>query len=240
MKENINSIIYKLFLFASIIVLVFAVIESSRIENNIFKVDEIIISGCNLIKEESLEKQFSYLINKNIYSLNSNDIEAKILENEFISSVNIIKVYPRTIILDIIEISPIGIFKSNNTNFLVDNNNNGFLCSSSMSNSIHAPELQSDGRLNLKNIFNSNEYRILHHIHNNDPELFSVIKNIRSNNNNIIIATTMNSWISFNKNHYIEQAKHIFNFLNEMKGYDNYEYIKFSHLDVIVKERKEI
>ena len=90
-------------------------------------VDKIIINGCNLVKEESIEKQFSYLINKNIYSLNLDDIKTKILEDEFISSVNLIKIYPRTIVLDIVEISPIGIFKSNNTYFLIDNNNNGRL-----------------------------------------------------------------------------------------------------------------
>ena len=236
MKENINNIIYKLLLFTSTIFLVFSVVDLAGKENNIFKVDQIIISGCNLIKEESLEKQFSYLINKNIYSLNSDDIENKILENEFISSVNLIKVYPRTIILDVIEISPIGIFKSNNTNFLVDNNNNGFLCSSSVSSSINVPELQSDGELNIKNIFDSNEYKILHHAFNNVPAFFNVIKTIKSSNDNIIV-NTMNSWISFDKNHYMEQANYISDFLNNM---NSYEYIKFSHLDVIVKNRNRI
>ena len=236
MKENINNIIYKLLLFTSISFLVFGIIDSIGKENNIFRVDQIIISGCDLTKEESLEKQFSYLINKNIYSLDLDDIENKILENEFISSVNLIKVYPKTIILDIIEISPIGIFKSNNTNFLVDNNNNGFLCSSNISSSINVPELESDGELNIKNIFNSNEYRILHYIFNNTPAFFHVIKTIKSNDDNIIVKT-MNSWISFDKNHYIEQTNYISIFLNNM---NNYEYIKFSHLDVIVKSRNTI
>ena len=167
MKENINNIIYKLFLLTTVIALFFGSIEGVRTENNIFKIDEIIISGCNLVKEESLEKQFAYLINKKIYSLNVDDIKTKILENEFISSVNLIKVYPRTIILDIMEISPIGIFKSNNTNFLIDNNNNGFLCSSNIFNSLNVPKLQSNKNINIQNIFNSSEYKMLQHVFNN-------------------------------------------------------------------------
>lgn len=239
MKENINNIIYKLFLLTTVAVLFFGSIETVRTENNIFKVNKILINGCNLVKEESLEKQFSYLINKNIYSINLDDIKTKILEDEFISSVNLIKIYPRTIILDIVEISPIGIFKSNNTNFLIDNNSNGFLCNSNISNSVHVPELQSIKNIDIENIFNSSEYKMLQHIFSNHLKLFNIIKSIRSNDKNIIINTT-NFWISFDREHYIQQANHISNFFDYTNDVNHYEYIKFSHLDIIVKDKTAI
>jgi len=238
-QENINNIIYKLFLLTTVTVLFIGCIETIRTESTVFKVDKIIISGCNLVKKESLEKQFSYLINKNIYFLDVNDIKTKILDNDFISSVNLIKIYPRIIIIDVIEISPIGIIKSNNTNFLIDNNNNGFLCSSNIYNSVYVPELESHGNIDMENIFNSNEYKILQHIFDNHSKLFNMIKSIRSNEKNIIV-DTMNFWISFDNEHYIQQANYISQFLDYTNNKNNYEYIKFSHLDIIVKDKVTI
>ena len=46
-----------------------------------------------------------------------------------------------------------------------------------------------------------------------------MIKTIKSNDDNIIVKT-MNSWISFDKNHYIEQTNYISDFLNDMNNYE--------------------
>ena len=239
MKENINIILYKLLLASTAIILLFGSINKLFSNNSIFKIDRLIISGCNLVNEESIEKQFSFIKDENIFSLNIDDIESKITSNEFIASVNIVKVFPSTIILDLIEISPIGLLKINNTNFLVDNNNNGFLCSANISNAIHIPELRSNGTITKKNIFTSNEYKVLNHIFTTNQKLFNIIDYISLKNNQIVVST-IKSEIIFDKAHYLRQIDYVSDFLEYANIYNNYKYIKFSHLDVIIKEKDVI
>ena len=239
MKENINIILYKLLLATTAIILLIGSINKLFSDNSTFKIDRLIISGCNLVKKESIENQFSFIKDKNIFSLNMDDMKSKIISNEFIASANIIRVLPSTIILDLIEISPIGLLKINNMNFLVDNNNNGFLCSANISNAIHIPELRSNGSITEKNIFSSNEYKVLNHIFATNQKLFNIVDFISSKNNQIIVGT-IKSKIIFDKAHYLQQIDHVSNLLEYANIYNNYKYIKFSHLDVIVKEKDVI
>jgi len=238
-KENINIIFYKLLLAGTVIILFAGSIDKLLSDNSTFKIDRLIISGCSLIKEESIKNQFSFIKNKNIFTLNIDDIESKIISNEFIASVNIVKVFPSTIILDLIEISPIGLLKVNNTNFLVDNNNNGFQCSSNISNAIHIPEIESNGNITAENIFSSNEYKVLDHIFSTNQKLFNMVDYVSTNNDQIVV-NIAKSKIIFDSPHYVEQIDHITEFLNYANTYNKYKYIKFSHLDVIVKEKDVI
>ena len=239
MKENINIIFYKLLLVGTVIILFVGSIDKLLSDNSTFKIDRLIISGCNLIKEESIKNQFSFIKNKNIFSLDIDHIKSKITSNEFIASVNIVKVFPSTIILDLIEISPIGLLKVNNTTFLVDNNNSGFQCSSNISNAIHIPEIKSNGDITAENIFSSNEYKVLEHIFSTNQKLFNMVDYIITNNDQIVV-NIAKSKIIFDSPHYVEQIDHISKFLDYKNTYNKYKYIKFSHLDVIVKEKDVI
>jgi len=59
-------------------------------------------------------------------------------------------------------------------------------------------------------------------------------------NPSLIVLDTMNFWISFDNEHYIQQANYISQFLDYTNNKNNYEYIKFSHLDIIVKDKVTI
>jgi len=239
MKENIDKILYKLLILGTVLMISYGAIDQFIGENNIFKIDKVIISGCNLIELESIENQFSFIKDKNILSLNVDDIEMKLENYDFIETAKLIKVYPSTIIIDIIEISPIGIYNYNNNNLLVDSNSNGFLCSSNISSSIHVPEIKIQNEINFENIFNTHQYKALKQIHNTNPKLFYQIKSITGINDKILVNTQM-SKISFNKAHYILQINNLNKLLMHSDEYQNFNYIKFSHLDIVVNERGSI
>mgnify|MGYP001231606646 CR=1 FL=1 len=239
MKENIDKILFKLLILGTALIIIFGAVDQFIGENNIFKIDKVIISGCNLIELESIENQFSFIKDKNIFSLNIDDIELKLENYDFIESAKLIKVYPSTVIIDIIEISPIGIYKYNNNNLLVDSNSNGFLCSSSISSSIHVPEIKIQEEINFENIFNTYQYKTIKQIHETNPKLFYQIKSISDINDEILVNTQM-SKILFNKAHYILQINHLNKLLMHSDEYQNFNYIKFSHLDIVVNERGSI
>ena len=104
MKKNIDKILYKLLILGTTLMITFGAIEQFIGENNIFIIDKVIISGCNLIDQKSIENLFSFIQDKNIFSLNIHDIELKLKNNDFIESAKLIKIYPSTIIIDVIEI----------------------------------------------------------------------------------------------------------------------------------------
>ncbi len=239
MKENIDNILYKLLILGTVLMILYGSVYQFIGENNIFRVDNVIISGCNLIELESIENQFSFIKDKNILSLNIDDIELKLKNYDFIESAKLIKIYPSTVIIDIIEISPIGIYKYNNNNLLVDNNSNGFLCSSNISSSIHVPEIKIQNEINFENIFNTHQYKTLKQIYDTNPKLFYQIKSISDINDEILVNTQL-SKIFFNKAHYILQINHLNKHLMHSDKYQNFNYIKFSHLDIVVHERGSI
>ena len=239
MKENIDKILYKILILGSVLMISYGAVDRLIGKNNIFKIDNVIISGCNLIELESIENQFSFIKDKNILSLNIQDIELKLENYDFIESAKLIKVYPSTVIIDIIEISPIGIYKNNNNNLLVDSNSNGFLCSSNISSSIHVPEIKIQNETNFENIFNTHQYKTIKQIYDTNPKLFYQIKSISDINDEILVITQM-SKILFDKAHYILQINHLNKLLMLSDEYQNYNYIKFSHLDIIVNETGSI
>ena len=239
MKENIDKILYKLLILGTALMITFGAIDQFIGENNIFNIDKVIVSGCNLIDQKSIENQFSFIQDKNIFSLNVDDIELKLKNNDFIESAKFIKIYPSTIIIDVIEISPIGICRYKNNNLLVDSNSNGFLCSSNISSSIHVPEIKIQDKINFENIFKTHQYKIINQIYNTNPQLFHQIISISNIDDEILVDTKI-SKISFNKAHYIPQINHLNKLLVHSGEYQNFNYIKFSHLDIIVNERGAI
>ena len=86
MKENIDKILYKLFILGSALMITFGAIDQFIGESNIFKIDKVIVSGCNLVDQKSIENQFSFIHDKNIFSLNVDYIELKLNNNDFIES----------------------------------------------------------------------------------------------------------------------------------------------------------
>lgn len=235
MKENIDKILYKLLILGTALMITLGAIDQFIGENNIFNIDKVIVSGCNLIDQKSIENQFSFIQDKNIFSLNVHDIELKLKNNDFIESAKLIKVYPSTIIIDVIEISPIGICRYKNNNLLVDSNSNGFLCSSNISSSIHVPEIKIQDKINFENIFKTQQYKTIKQIYDTNPQLFYQIISISDIDEQILVSTKM-SKILFNKAHYIPQINHLNKLLMHSDEYQDFNYIKFSHLDIIVNE----
>mgnify|MGYP003304533187 FL=1 len=70
-------------------------------------------------------------------------------------------------------------------------------------------------------------------------KLFYQIKSITGINDKILVNTQM-SKISFNKAHYILQINNLNKLLMHSDEYQNFNYIKFSHLDIVVNERGSI
>ena len=246
MKDKIHKVLYKILIIASLSILLFGSVEFIYDGNNTFKVNNMLINGCNLIQKKSLyDLYWPHFENKSIFNIDEDKIEAKLLENKFISSVNLIKLLPNTLIFDIIEISPIGIIKINNHNIIVDSNNNKFVLSKSViEKRFQVPELLLNNSLDEEKIFDTVEYEFLNYVFSNYPKLYNRIRSIELSNNHIIIKIK-NCLITLNSQHYLnkKQLKKLSKLIQKNKiNFDDsdYEYIKFALEDVIIKEKESI
>ncbi len=115
------SRVSKIFLF----IVLFFIISSYNPEKNLenikvfLPIKNIIVENNKVINTNKLEKELSFLLKKNIFFIDQLKIGKVILENEFISSIKVKKIYPNTIKIIIVEKIPIAIQVVENKKFYV-------------------------------------------------------------------------------------------------------------------------
>ena len=209
-------------------------------------VDNMIFNGCNLNQKKNLHDLYwAHYANKSIFNIDKKEIESKLLENEFIADVNVIKLLPNTLIFDIIEISPMGMIKSKNHQIIIDNNENAFKLSSSINvQRFGVPEMVFSNDLDEQKIFDTIEYTFLKHIFSKYPQVYNKIKSIKLSNQQIIV-DIKDCLIKFSSHHYLnmKEIKNLSILINNNEiNFRNksYEYIKFTLEGIIIKERESI
>ncbi len=80
--------------------------------NSKFTIKKILVENNSIIDEKILKKKLSFLYEANIFSINSQDINSKIGEIEFIESFEFKKIYPNNIKIKIYERQPIAILQN--------------------------------------------------------------------------------------------------------------------------------
>jgi cell division septal protein FtsQ len=89
----------------------------------IFPIKNIIIENTKTVNPNELKKEFRYLLEKSIFFIDKKIIRKVVLNNEFISSIKIKKIYPNTIKIIVNEEKPIAIQVLGNKKFYVTNEN---------------------------------------------------------------------------------------------------------------------
>ena len=89
-------------------------ISQKKITIKKFKVEEIIIKNNDNIDKQELIKTFSFLYNKDIIFLNSKEIKKKINQKSFIKKLEIKKIFPNKIVIEVFEKKPIAILIDKN------------------------------------------------------------------------------------------------------------------------------
>ena len=84
-----------------------------------FNLKTIVIKNNLLLKDEEIKKLLIPFYNKNLFFLDNNKIKKALMQNSFIESFNIKKIYPSTLIIRIFEKKPIAIlFNKKNKYYL--------------------------------------------------------------------------------------------------------------------------
>ena len=119
MHQRISrKIIIYLFLFT----ILASVNNLKYINLQIFKIDQINISGLDNIDNTNLYESIKNFKNKNIFLVDNFQISKNINSNNFVEEFKVFKEYPSTININIIKTNFLGITKINNIDYLIGSN----------------------------------------------------------------------------------------------------------------------
>jgi cell division septal protein FtsQ len=84
-----------------------------------FIIKTVNVSGSKNIDAEKIKKQFNFLINTSILSIDDNKMNEIVLHNEWIHFININKKFPSAVNINIVEHEPLLIWKKGNNNLII-------------------------------------------------------------------------------------------------------------------------
>lgn len=107
-------------LIAALLLTLFTTISSQIIINfSKFNLEEINIENNTLVEESALKSLLNPFYNKNLISINNNEIGTVLLKNSFIESFKIKKKYPNTLNIVIFEKKPIAILLNKKKKYFI-------------------------------------------------------------------------------------------------------------------------
>ena len=112
----------RFFVGAVLLILFTTFISQKKISINQFKVNEIIFENNEIISDQELREDLSFLYQKNMVFLNSFEIRKKIEKNSFVKRLEIKKIYPSKLIIRVFEKEPIAILVNRQKKFFIGKN----------------------------------------------------------------------------------------------------------------------
>ena len=89
-------------------------------KNFLFKIKNVEIIENQIINKQEIKEKLTDVYGKNIFFVKKNDLEKSLKSIEFLEKIEVKKKYPNTIIIQIYETKPLGIFFKKNQKYLLD------------------------------------------------------------------------------------------------------------------------
>ena len=133
----------------------------SQEKNVFFGVKKIEIKNVYLINKKEIIKKLNQIYDKNILFIKKKEIEEPLKSIDFLEKVEVKKIYPDTIIINVFETKPIGILFKNNTKYILDSSSNLVLFKKKMFNDFF-PSIFGEGAekefVNFFNLLKDNQF----------------------------------------------------------------------------------
>jgi len=101
----------------ALLILLTTITSQQKIVFSKFNIITIEIENNSLLQKKDIKKLLLKIYNKNLIFLNNKEIERALMQNSFVESFKIKKIYPNTLKIEIFEKKPIAILLSNKSKF---------------------------------------------------------------------------------------------------------------------------
>ena len=120
-----------------------------------FIIKTVNVSGSKNTDSEKIKKQFNFLVNSNILSVDHKKMDEVVSQNEWIHFINIKKKFPSTVNVNIVEHEPLVVWKKGNNNLIITKQ---FTLIEKFNLVSYSNQIQAKGNLNiqdLKSLYNA-------------------------------------------------------------------------------------
>ena len=160
--------IYKVFLL--IIALIFlstfnpnTLTQVLNSKNKFFQIKNIIILNNSIIEKSEISKKLNHIYNKNIFSITRDDLEKPLKKIRFLKKIEVKKKYPDTIIVKILETTPVAYLYKDQKKYLLDSSSNLILFENNIDFN-YMPSIFGEGAennfINFLNLLKENNFSI--------------------------------------------------------------------------------
>ena len=160
--------IYKVFLL--IIALIFlstfnpnTLTQVLNSKNKFFQIKNIIILNNSIIEKSEISKKLNHIYNKNIFSITRDDLENPLKKIRFLKKIEVKKKYPDTIIVKILETTPVAYLYKDQKKYLLDSSSNLILFENNIDFN-YLPSIFGEGAennfINFLNLLKENNFSI--------------------------------------------------------------------------------
>jgi cell division protein FtsQ len=188
-----------------------------------FIIKTVNVSGSKNTDSEKIKKQFNFLVNSSILSVDHKKMDEVVSQNEWIHFINIKKKFPSTVNVNIVEHEPLVVWKKGNNNLIITKQ---FTLIEKFNSAIYSNQIQAKGNLNiqdLKSLYNA--------LNNNNFDLSNIASFDFINSERWDLFLKGNKKIMLGRYDYNEQIANLNKILIQLKDE------KFTYIDLRLKNK---
>jgi cell division protein FtsQ len=188
-----------------------------------FIIKKVNVSGSKNTDIEKTKKQFNFLVNTSILSIDNNKINEIVSHNEWIHFININKKFPSVVNINIVEHEPFLIWKKGNNNLIITKQ---FTLIEKFNLGNFSNQIQAKGNLDiqdLKSLYNA--------LNNNNFELSNIVSFDFVNSERWDLFLKGNKKIMLGRYDYNQQISNLNKILVQLKDE------KFTYIDLRLKNK---
>jgi cell division protein FtsQ len=188
-----------------------------------FIIKTVNVSGSKNTDSEKIKKQFNFLVNSSILSVDHKKMDEVVSQNEWIHFINIKKKFPSTVNVNIVEHEPLVVWKKGNNNLIITKQ---FTLIEKFNSATYSNQIQAKGNLNiqdLKSLYNA--------LNNNNFDLSNIASFDFINSERWDLFLKGNKKIMLGRYDYNEQIANLNKILIQLKDE------KFTYIDLRLKNK---
>jgi cell division protein FtsQ len=125
--------------------------ELPLVKLGFFIIKTVNVSGSKNTDSEKIKKQFNFLVNTSILSIDHKKIDELVSQNEWINFINLNKKFPSTVQVQIVEHEPFVVWKKGNSNLIITKQ---FTLVEKFNLTSYSNQIQAKGNLNVQDFKN--------------------------------------------------------------------------------------
>jgi cell division protein FtsQ len=116
---------------------------ASAMSNSGFKVNNLVINGAESLDTDHVKASLAPLLQKSIFNVDADNARERISGIQWVKSSTVRKVYPDTLVVDVVERVPVALWKSDGDLYLISRD--GFAIAKAEAHHMHLPQVVGDG-----------------------------------------------------------------------------------------------